>query len=99
MLSIFIAVGIAYAFARKASDKNRNPYVWGVIGMVNFFAAQIVVVFVAFVKPKWFDSSVVKMIGLMLCFLVVGVAYYMLHKLPEPTKTVETDSDLLDSNL
>ena len=37
MLSIFILVSAATAFARLALDKNRNRYLWGAIGVVSYF--------------------------------------------------------------
>ena len=101
MLSIFILISIASAFSRKAFDKNRNRYAWGTIGVVTFFASQFIGgIIVALINAELLsDQATVTIVGLVSGILGTGTAYYMLHKLPDPTEIVETDSDLLDSNL
>lgn len=101
MLSIFILISIATMFSRKAFEKNRNRYGWGTIGVVTFFAAQLIAgVVIALIKPEWLENQgIVTVAGLISGSLGVGVAYYILYKLPDPTEIVGTDSNLLDSDL
>ena len=101
MLSIFILFSIASAFSRKAHDKNRNRYGWGTIGVVTFFGSQFIGgIIVALINADLLnDQGTVTIIGLISGIIGTGTAYYVLHKLPDPTEIVETDSDLLDSNL
>ncbi len=101
MLSIFILISIASAFSRKAHDKNRNRYGWGTIGVVTFLASQFIGgIIVALINAKLLeDNTIVTVIGLVSGIIGTGTAYYILHKLPDPTEVIETDGDLLDSNL
>jgi predicted Na+-dependent transporter len=98
MLSIFIFFGIASTFSRKAFDKNRNRYVWGTIGVVSYFLLQILAgIVIALVKPEWLDEQVIVTVaGLITGFAGVGAAYYILHKLPDPTEVAAENSGLLD---
>ena len=102
MLTIVIFVGIASSFSRKAHDKNRNRYLWGTIGIVSYFLLQVLAgIIMALIDPKLLENQVIVTIaGLVTGFAGVGLAYYILHKLPDPTEVVEaTDNNLLDSNL
>ena len=98
MLTIFIFIGIAMTFSRKAYDKDRNRYVWGTIGVVSYFLLQIIAGgIIALVKPEWLtEQAIVTVIGLVTGFAGVGVAYYILHKLPDPTEETVENSGLLD---
>jgi protein-S-isoprenylcysteine O-methyltransferase Ste14 len=98
MLSIFIFLGIATTFARKAYDKNRNRYVWGTIGVVSYFVLQLFAgSLLAVTKPEWLENqAMVTVIGLVTGFAGVGVAYYILNKLPDPTEVEAENSGLLD---
>jgi uncharacterized membrane protein YfcA len=98
MLSIFIFLGIAMSFSRKAYDKDRNRYVWAAIGVVSYFLLQILAgVVIALVKPEWLDKqAIVSVVGLITGFMGVGVAYYILENLPDATEKETENSDLLD---
>ncbi len=101
MLGIFILVGIATTLARKAFDKDRNRYLWGAIGVVSYYLFQLVAgIFIAFIEPEWLQNQgIVLGLGLGFGFIGVGIAYYILHKLPNPTEVEDSENDLLDAPL
>ena len=100
MLSIFILVSAATTFARLAHDKNRNRYLWGTIGVVSYFLTQIIVgVLIGLVKPELLEDNVtINILGMVCGFIGMGVAYYILKTLPDPTEEVTSNADLLDTN-
>lgn len=101
MLSIFLFFGIATMFSRKAFDKNRNRYLWGTIGVLSYFIMPFIVgIVIAVVSPESLDNErFLNILGIVAGFLGVGVAYFILHKLSDPTENLVADNDLLDSQL
>ncbi len=101
MLSIFILVSAATTFARLAHDKNRNRYLWGTIGVASYFLTQIIVgILIGLVKPELLEENrTINIIGIACGFMGIGIAYYILKTLPDPTVEVAQNADLLDSHL
>ena len=101
MLIIFILFGIAKTFAQIAHDKNRNRYLWGTIGVLSYYLTQIIAgIIIALVIPEWLENTgIVMAINLISGFSGVGIAYFILNKLSDPTEELEADDDLLDSKL
>ena len=101
MLSIFILISAATTFARLAHDKNRNRYLWGTIGVVSYFFTQIIVgVIIGLAKPELLEENlIINIIGMACGFMGIGIAYYILKTLPDPTEEVTSNPDLLDSHL
>lgn len=101
MLSIFILVSAATTFARLAHDKNRNRYLWGTIGVVSYFLTQIIVgIVIGLINPELLQETVfINITGVACGFMGIGIAYYILKTLPDPTEEVTSNPNLLDSNL
>jgi drug/metabolite transporter (DMT)-like permease len=101
MLSIFIFVGIASAFARKAFDKDRNRYLWGTIGVCSYFLLQLLGgILIALIKPEWLENNgILTGISLLFGFIGAGIAYYILNNLSDTEQALDTDNQLLDSHL
>ncbi len=103
MLSIFMFVTIATTFSRKAYDKDLNRYLWGTIGILSYFAMQIIAgVIIALTIPDLLNEQGA-LIAIDLCsgLIGVGIAYFILNRIPDPNDParVGNDDDLLDSNL
>jgi hypothetical protein len=101
MLSIFILISVASAFARIAHDKNRNRYLWGTIGVVSYFLSNIIAgVIIAMTRPEWLENQgVIMTLDLTSGFLGIVIAYLILKKLPDPTENPDLDNNLLDSQI
>jgi uncharacterized membrane protein len=101
MLTIFLFIGIASAFARLAFDKERNRVFWGVTGVVSYFLTQFIAgMIIVLINPELLtDGTIVMILNLVFGFLGVGIAYFILNRLPDLREVQDTDTDLLDSNL
>jgi drug/metabolite transporter (DMT)-like permease len=102
MLSIFLFIGIGSTFARKAFDKDRSRGLWATIGIISYFLMQFVAgVFIFMMMPELLsDDASVLILNLVTGFGGVGIAYYILHRLPDLREEIQAiDDDLLDSNL
>jgi hypothetical protein len=101
MLVIFILIGIVTTFSRLAFDKNLNRYLWGTIGVVSYYLAQYIGGFIInSINPEILqDKGALIGIALLLGFTGVGIAYFILYKMPDPNETSVDDSDLLDNKI
>ncbi len=101
MLVIVIIIGIATTFSRLAFDKNLNRYLWGTIGVVSYYLAQFIGgIIINEINPELLqDKGALVGYALLLGFMGVGVAYFILYKMPYPGETIVDDSDLLDNKI
>jgi hypothetical protein len=102
MLSIFMLISVATTFARIAHDKDLNRYMWGTIGVLSYFIMQIIfgVVFVIFSPELVQNRGAGIILELGGGLSGVGIAYYILKKMPNPNDSPPPASgDLLDSDL
>jgi hypothetical protein len=101
MLGVFILISIASTFSKIALNKNLNRYLWGAIGVVSYFLAQIIggVVLAILNEELLNNSGAMIGINLLTGFSGVGIAYYFLQKMPDPNEVISNDNDLLDSNI
>ena len=98
MLSIFIMIGIAISFARIAHDKNRNRFLWGIIGIISYYVTQIIAgIAIAFTYPSLQQNpGGIAAISIAAGFLGVSIAYYFLYQLPDAADENAGEDDLLD---
>jgi ABC-type uncharacterized transport system permease subunit len=99
-LNTQILVSIALTFSNLAYSKNLNRYVWGFIGVISYYVAQLLAgIFIAFFsKNLKKDQEALFIIGILAGCLGVGIAYFILQKMPDAEVTKHNRKDLLDSN-
>jgi hypothetical protein len=101
MLTIFLFIGIATMFSRKAFDKDRNRYLWGTIGVLSYFLTQFVAgVIVNLINPELLvNKASLYIISMLSGFSGVGIAYTILNRLPDLAEESLADDNILDSQL
>ncbi len=101
MLSIFIMIGVAMSFARLAHDKDRNRYVWGAIGVVSYFVAQLIAgMVIGLTKPELLQNrGSLSIISIVAGLIGVGIAFFILKRMPNPTEALAAGNDLLDTKI
>ena len=101
MLSIFLLIFIGTSFSKLAFDKNLNRYVWGTIGIASYFITQLIAgLIIGVTNPELLsDRGSVTIIGLITGFMGVGIAYFILHRMPVKQENISFDGDLLDSKM
>jgi hypothetical protein len=101
MLEIFLLISAASSFAKIAFDKNLNRYLWGSIAVGSYLLGQVFMVFfIALVNPEVLKNSgsltVCGVCGGLIC---VGIAYFILQRIPVKTDRISLNKDLLDSKM
>jgi peptidoglycan/LPS O-acetylase OafA/YrhL len=100
IIVIVLLVSIALTFSNLAHSKNLNRYVWGFIGVISYYVAQLLAgIFIAFFsKNLKTNQEALFIIGILAGCLGVGIAYFTLQKMPDAEDTRHNRKDLLDSN-
>jgi peptidoglycan/LPS O-acetylase OafA/YrhL len=100
IIVIVILVSIALTFSKLAHSKNLNRYLWGFIGVISYYIAQLLAgVFIAiFSKDLKNNQEAILVIGVLAGLLGVGIAYFILQKMPDSEEIKHNRKDLLDSN-
>jgi hypothetical protein len=101
MIAIVIIIAVATTFSRLAFDKNLNRYLWGTIGVVSYYLAQFIGGHILnMINPELLqDSGALIGYALLFGFMGVGIAYFILYKMPDSNETIVDESDLLDNKL
>jgi peptidoglycan/LPS O-acetylase OafA/YrhL len=100
VIVIIILVSIALTFSNLAHSKNLNRYLWGFIGVISYYIAQLLAgIFIAFFSSNLKnDQEALFIIGILAGCLGVGIAYFTLQKMPNAEEIRHNRKDLLDSN-
>jgi ABC-type transport system involved in multi-copper enzyme maturation permease subunit len=100
IIVIIILVSIALIFSNLAHSKNLNRYVWGFIGVISYYVAQLLAgIFIAFFsKSLKNNQEALFIIGILAGCLGVGIAYFILLRMPNVEETQHNRKDLLDSD-
>jgi Na+/proline symporter len=100
IIVIIILVSIALTFSNLAHSKNLNRYLWGFIGIISYYIAQLLagVLIVLFSKDLKNNHEAMSVIGILAGLLGVAIAYFILHKMPDAEEIRHNRKDLLDSN-
>lgn len=100
IIVLIILVSIATTFSNLAHLKNLNRYLWGFIGVISYYLAQLLagISIAIFSKDLKNNHEAMMIIGILAGLLGIGLAYFTLQKMPDAEEIRHNQKDLLDSN-
>ena len=101
IIVLIILVSITSTFSNLAHSKNLNRYLWGFIGVISYYLAQLLagLMIALFSDELKKSQEAISIIGILSGLLGIGLAYFILHKMPNAEELSFNRKDLLDSNM
>lgn len=101
MIGIAILVGIASLFVNFAKANDLNKWLWGVMSIVSFYAAQFLAgIFIGILAPDLlYSQGALIGISLLSGALGVGIAFFIMKNSAKKVKAKIVDTEVLDDNI